>query len=256
MNDYWTYLDDLDLPHIRVHISGRVVNEATGRELHPDKCGNIEFRTATTGLRCSISHHKLMGYCFRAPWAMVARPRTRNLGFLGFRRYFAMEDGTIFALFRMEFLNQDISNDGYPECVLTRDSDNKLCYFKTHRLIALAFVPNPENKNTVNHIDGNKLNNHYSNLEWMWNWENMDHALKTGLKHSVMTDEMVHRACQLLAAGAGVTFTARSLGVDVHNINDILDGCHYRIARAYGLRYPRSAKHIPKEFLHEVKYKN
>lgn len=59
--------------------------------------------------------------------------------------------------------------------------DNKPVLKQVHRLVAMAFIPNPEGRPTVNHIDGNPLNNNADNLEWATFSENEKHAYKLGL---------------------------------------------------------------------------
>jgi hypothetical protein len=76
-------------------------------------------------------------------------------------------------------LGNRLSDRGYHTAVLYNNGKSKS--FRVHRLVANAFIENPNNKPHVNHIDGVKSNNLVSNLEWVTISENQKHAFKTGL---------------------------------------------------------------------------
>jgi hypothetical protein len=83
-----------------------------------------------------------------------------------------------------KILKNTISDRGYIETQLYSKSKKKRIKVKLHRMVGELFIPIPEdtNKNNINHIDGIKTNNHYSNLEWISNEENIQHAIDTGLR--------------------------------------------------------------------------
>jgi hypothetical protein len=70
-------------------------------------------------------------------------------------------------------------NDRYLAIGVVYEEGSKSQYI--HRLVAKEFVPNPENKGTVNHIDGDKTNNDSENLEWLTHHENLLHAAAIGM---------------------------------------------------------------------------
>lgn len=76
---------------------------------------------------------------------------------------------------RMRELRPSLTRKGYRRVELRSQG------FAVHRLVALAFIPNPENKPQVNHKDGDKTNNSVENLEWVTGQENHTHKLEHGL---------------------------------------------------------------------------
>lgn len=93
--------------------------------------------------------------------------------------YEVSDSGEVFSKHRNRFLIGGTYPNGYEFVGLTVNGETK--NFMRHRLVARAFIPNPENLPYVNHIDGNKKNNRVENLEWCTPVENVRHAIKTGL---------------------------------------------------------------------------
>lgn len=96
-------------------------------------------------------------------------------------KYFVTITGKVYSLTgkNQTQIKGGIKKAGYREVVLTWRG--KKHYLLVHRIVAEAFIPNPENKRTVNHKDGNKLNNKVSNLEWNTDVENLKHARDNNL---------------------------------------------------------------------------
>lgn len=93
--------------------------------------------------------------------------------------YTIFEGGNIQNNKTCKFILSNIGKSGYKHVCLFKKGKRKT--FDIHRLLAIAFIPNIENKPYVNHKDGDKLNNNLSNLEWYTAKENVIHVNKTGL---------------------------------------------------------------------------
>ena len=101
-------------------------------------------------------------------------------------------------VFAERLIGRTIDRYGYVKRVLSKDGKNN--HFTEHRLVAIAFISNPDDKATVNHINGIKTDNRVENLEWNTNKENKQHAVingitnKKGIKHNMckLTEEQVY----------------------------------------------------------------
>ena len=101
-----------------------------------------------------------------------------NLGKVKSLDHYA-SNGVTDVLYKGRIIKQ-FSHNGYMHLHLCKN--NKVKTVNVHRLVAIAFIPNPFQKTQVNHIDGNKANNDSSNLEWCSQRENVIHGVKTGLR--------------------------------------------------------------------------
>jgi hypothetical protein len=99
--------------------------------------------------------------------------------------------GTVISLHRgtTRIMKPAVATNGYHQIFLSKNGVRTLT--RVHRIVAMAFLPNVENKPLVNHINGIKTDNNLSNLEWVAFSENGKHAFATGLNH---TTEKVRKA--------------------------------------------------------------
>lgn len=130
-------------------------------------------------------------------------------------------------------------------------------WFLVHRLVATCFIPNPENKPEVNHIDGHPLNCHVNNLEWCTRSENNQHAYDTGLKaqgedrsDSKLTNEQA-RFIRLNPDNLTQSQLAKIFGVSRAMIGDIQLGKTYK--QAGGIIRGKIKGRVPDDIRNQIR---
>lgn len=126
-------------------------------------------------------------------------------------------------------LNPPINSAGYPQVALYKDKKGVI--HSVHKLVATAFLDRKAEHQVVNHIDGNKQNNHVDNLEWCTYGHNHSHAIRTGLivmptgeraRGSKMSNEARHFMIELKSAGMSSKHIGWLFGVVEGTVNDII----------------------------------
>ena len=123
--------------------------------------------------------------------------------------------------------------DKYGYCVRNININGKQYLKKVHRLVAQAFIPNPENKPQINHRNGIKTDNRVENLEWATQTENIQHAYRTGLAKgksgiynsmNKYSEEQIHLICKLLEKKIPMKLISKLINFNYKLINEIKNG--------------------------------
>lgn len=113
--------------------------------------------------------------------------------------------------------------------IVTLCKEGKKKNKRVHRLLCEAFLPNPHNKKHVNHIDGNKLNNYLTNLEWNTPKENAIHAVRTGLcdeRRKAQELSVIQYSLEgdYINTHVSIHQAGRNTGVNYQNIHKVCKG--------------------------------
>ena len=136
-----------------------------------------------------------------------------------------------------KILKERVTGNGYLSVALFRNSVRK--ENRLHRLVAQAFIPNPENKPEVNHIDENKLNNDATNLEWVTSKENSNHGTRNLRIHQ--NNGVTYNRKPIICVTNGATYTSlteacKSLGVTKPHVCSVLKGKR-KTTKGYVFKY-------------------
>lgn len=161
------------------------------------------------------------------------------------------EDGTVMSKRTGKVFKQRVNEFGYVQVSVPNGEKGKTVKRKVHRLVAQTYIPNPENKREVNHIDGDKTNNHVSNLEWATSQENKQHAWENGLytaigedhHDAIHSEEFIRNICELIQDGLRNKDIAEMIGLHKDFISDIRTGRRWgSVSKDYKLSFERKER--------------
>lgn len=162
------------------------------------------------------------------------------------------EDGVVYSCYYRKIMRSWISKK-YPRIRLSKNG--KVKNFFVHRLVADNYLE-PSEKNHINHIDGNKLNNNYKNLEWCTPQENSDHAVVTGLitsygennNKSKLTEKDVIKIFKLLENRTeSYKLIGKKFGVTRYSISMIDKGVLWKHMQHLRKNKDLSTKRVPRK---------
>ena len=154
----------------------------------------------------------------------------------GFENYQVSNLGRIYSKKRRACLKvKRLAGRGYYQVRLSKEG--KYYYKNLHRLIAETFIPNPNKYRTVNHINGNKLDNRLSNLEWADDCRQQHEACLLGLKPTtkhILTESEIIKVYEMYSKGTSVKEIAEVYDTRIQQIYKLVKGQrHQRLFRQY-----------------------
>lgn len=156
----------------------------------------------------------VLGFGYRTSWYKSRRNTTIPDGFEpvpGYEERWVNRDGVVWGPFGRQLV-PGISRDGY-SYVAAKQGGKWRSRVSVHRLVAMTYCHKPAGRDVVNHINGIKADNRAENLEWVTPAGNVEHAVRTGLTPSKLTDQDVLDVRAALATGETVKTLAARYGV-------------------------------------------